>query len=180
MPSCEQSVRQEERNPQGIQRDVFNNPFASANGVSSSYGRVPPSWEKSATHGDLVQPSTSEPVFSPLHGRHLDCKYEVSVFADTSMERLVTKSEEQTRDTIPTPRFAKRPSTGIYNCPPEGVYSQNHMVDPRFQVSELRFDNFPTPSSFSRWKIGFKTQVSVCSVSPSEAMLLTKEVELVD
>ena len=40
--------------------------------------------------------------------------------------------------------------------------------------------NFPTPSTFSYWKIRFKTQVSACSGFPSEAMLWIKEVEMVD
>ena len=53
------------------------------------------------------------------------------------------------------------------------------MVDPRLQFSELHFDKSPTPSSFSCWKMRFKTQVSACSSSPSEAMLWIKEVEMV-
>ena len=38
----------------------------------------------------------------------------------------------------------------------------------------------PTPSTFSCWKLRFKTQVSACSSSPSEAMSWIKEVEMVD
>ena len=38
----------------------------------------------------------------------------------------------------------------------------------------------PTPSTFECWKVRFKTQVSSCSDFPSEAMLRTKEVEMVD
>ena len=41
---------------------------------------------------------------------------------------------------------------------------QNSMADQqRLQISELQFDKFPTPSTFSRWKIRFQTQVSSCS-----------------
>ena len=83
----------------------------------------------------------------------------------------MAKSEVQKRHTTPIPRFAKTS---------EGLYSQNHMFDPRLHVSELHFDKFPTPSTFSCWKIRFKTQVSVCSGSPTEAMLWIKEVEMVD
>ena len=36
------------------------------------------------------------------------------------------------------------------------------------------------PTTFSCWKIRFKTQVSACSGSPSEAMLWVKEVEMAD
>ena len=50
----------------------------------------------------------------------------------------------------------------------------------RLQVSELHFDKFPTPSTFSCWKIRFKTQASSCPGFPSEAMLWVKEVEMVD
>ena len=50
----------------------------------------------------------------------------------------------------------------------------------RLQISELQFDKFSTPSTFSCWKIRFKTHVSSYSGSPSEAMLWIKEVEMVD
>ena len=50
----------------------------------------------------------------------------------------------------------------------------------RQQILELQFDKFPTPSTFSRWKIRFKNQVTTCSDFPSEAMLWSKEVEMVD
>ena len=43
-----------------------------------------------------------------------------------------------------------------------------------------QFDKFPTPSSFSCWRIRFKTQASSCSDFPSEAVLWIKEVEMVD
>ena len=148
--------------------------------MSTLYGKVLHSEEKSATCGDLVQPSTPEPVVSMLHGRHAVCKFEGSVFAQRSTWRLVAKSEEQNRDAIPTPRFAKRPPARNSNSPRAGVYSQNQVVHPRLQVSELHFDKFPTPSTFSRWKIRFTTQVSARSGSSSEAMLWIKEVDMVD
>ena len=50
----------------------------------------------------------------------------------------------------------------------------------RLQVSDLHFDKFPTPSTFSCWKIRFKTEVCTCSQFPTEAMLWMKEVEMVD
>ena len=50
----------------------------------------------------------------------------------------------------------------------------------RQQLSELQFDRFSNPSSFLVWKTKFKTQVSSVSDFPSEAMLLSKEVEMVD
>ena len=57
---------------------------------------------------------------------------------------------------------------------------QNSMADQqRLHKSELQFDKFPTPSTFSCWKIRFQTQVSSCCDFPSEAMLRIKEVEMV-
>ena len=43
--------------------------------------------------------------------------------------------------------------------PAEGAHPQNCMVfQQRLQISELQFRKFPTPSTFSCWKIRFKTQ----------------------
>ena len=62
--------------------------------------------------------------------------------------------------------------------PAEGGYPQNYVADQqRLQISELQS---PHPSTFSCWKVRFKTQVSACSGSPSEAMLWIEEVEIVD
>ena len=81
-----------------------------------------------------------------------------------STGRLVARSEEQHRDSIPTPRFARRPSTMNSLFPAEGAYPQNYMADQRrLQISELQFDKFPIPSTFSCWKMRCKTQVISCS-----------------
>ena len=59
--------------------------------------------------------------------------------------------------------------------------SKNYGADQqRLQISDLHFDNFPTPATFSCWKIRFKTEVCTCSQFPTEAMQWIKEVELVD
>ena len=50
----------------------------------------------------------------------------------------------------------------------------------RLQISDLHFDQFPTPATFACWKIRFKTEVCTCSQFPTEAMQWIKEVELVD
>ena len=47
----------------------------------------------------------------------------------------------------------------------------------RPQISELQFEKITTRSTFSCWKIRFKTQVSACSGSSSEAMLWIKKVD---
>ena len=47
------------------------------------------------------------------------------------------------------------------------------------QITELHFDKFPTPATFACWKTRFKTEVCPCSQFPTEAMLWSKEVEMV-
>ena len=48
------------------------------------------------------------------------------------------------------------------------------------QISDLHFDKFPTPATFACWKIKFKTEVCACSQFLTEAVLLIKEVEMVE
>ena len=103
------------------------------------------SWNQSATGGNPVRDSIGKPV---------------------------ARSEERHRETIPTPRFAREPSTMNSFFPAVGTYPQNCVADEQtLQISELQFDKFSTLSTFSCWKIRFKTQVSLLVlVSPSEAM----------
>ena len=62
-----------------------------------------------------------------------------------------------------------------------GDSSKNYGADQqRLQISDLHFDNFPTPATCACWKIRFKTEVCTCSQFPTEAMQWIKEVELVD
>ena len=82
--------------------------------------------------------------------------------------RSVARGEERIGSTIPMPVFAGRPSTTNSFLPAN--IPQNSMA------VQLQFDKFPTPSTFSWWKIRFKTQVSSCSDFLSEAMLWIKEV----
>ena len=61
--------------------------------------------------------------------------------------------------------------------PAEAVYPQNYIADQRrLQILELHFGKFPTPSTFSFWKIRFKTEVCTCSQFLTEATLWIKEV----
>ena len=114
-----------------------------------------------------------------LHGKNLISSFDGSVFSRTG--KLVARSEEVNKDTIPTPRFARKSST--WNSPShvDGVHPQNYVVDQnRLQISDLHFVKFQTPSAFSCWKIRFKTEECACSSSPSQAMLWIKEVDMVD
>ena len=89
----------------------------------------------------------------------------------------VARDEDQHRSTIPIPTFARRPSA-INSLFPVDI-PQNSMVgQQRQQISELQFDKFPTPPAFLCWKIRFKSQATICSDFPSEAMLWIKEVEM--
>ena len=61
----------------------------------------------------------------------------------------------------------------------EGWVSKNYGADQqRLQISDLHFDNFPTPATFACWKVRFKTKVCICSQFLTEAMQWIKEVEL--
>ena len=44
----------------------------------------------------------------------------------------------------------------------------------------MNLDKFPKLLTFQCWKASFKTEVCSCSGYPSEAMLWSKEVEMVD
>ena len=93
----------------------------------------------------------------------------------------VAGGEERSRESIPTPRFAWRPSTMNSFFPAEGAYPQNCMAhQSRLQNSEIQFDKFTTLATFACWKIRFKTEVCTYSQFPTEAMLWIKEVVMAE
>ena len=62
-----------------------------------------------------------------------------------------------------------------------GDSTKNYGADQqRLQISDLHFDKFRSPAMFACWKIRFKSEARTCSQFPTEAMLWTKEVEMVD
>ena len=78
-------------------------------------------------------------------------------------------------------RCQSGPSAGNSVLFSGGDSSKNSGADQqRLQISDLHFDKFPTPATFSCWKIRFKTEVCTCSQFPTEAMQWIKEVELAD
>ena len=92
---------------------------------------------------------------------------------------MYQKSESQTPPQ--DQRCQSGPSARNSFVPGEGRFSKNYGADQqRLQISDLHFDKFPTPATFACWKITFKTEVCTCSRFPTEAMLWTKEVEMVD
>ena len=89
------------------------------------------------------------------------------------------KSERPERD--PDLRCQSGPSAKDSVIFSGGDSSKNDGAEKqRLQISDLRFDKFPTPATFACWKIRFKTEVCTCSQFPTEAMQWIKEVELVD
>ena len=65
--------------------------------------------------------------------------------------------------------------------PQGGKISKDYGADQqRLQISELPFDKFPTPTTFACEKIRFKSEVCTCSHFLTEAMLWSKEVEMVE
>ena len=78
-------------------------------------------------------------------------------------------------------RFQSGPSAKESVIFSGGDSSKNYGADQqRLQISDLHFDKFPTPATFTCWKTRFKTEVCSCSQFPTEAMQWIKEVELVD
>ena len=90
-------------------------------------------------------------------------------------------SERQTPDTTLDPRCQSGPSARNSFDPGEGRFSKNYGTDQqRLQISDLHFDKFPNPATFTCWKIRYKTEECTCSQFLSEAMLWIKEVEMVE
>ena len=149
MLSGDQSLRLDTWNLIGTSGNVFDSPCAVIDSSSTPYQGILHSWNQSATCETPVRESTG---------------------------KFVAKSKERNRETIPTPRFVRRSPTMGSFFPAEGVHPQNYMTDQsRLQISELQFGKFSTPSTFACWKISFKTQVSSCFGSLSEALLWVQE-----
>ena len=111
-------------NSQNISGNVFANPQAS---FSSPYSGVFHPWVSSVTEDTPVQTSTGRPV---------------------------TCGESQIPDTVLTLRFQPGPSAENSFDPKEGRFLKSYGANQqRLQISELQFDKFPSPTSFSCWKI---------------------------
>ena len=152
MLSCDKRLPLGTWNLSGSQENVFGNPRPMFESPQTCYQGILNSTAEGATGTVPVHRGTGTPV---------------------------ARDEERIGSTNPMPMFAGTPST--MNSFLSVRIPLNSMVgQQRQQISELQFDKFPTPSTFSCWKIRFKTQVSSCSDFPSEAMLWIKEVEVVD
>ena len=152
MLSRDQSLRPDTWNLSGTQGNFFGNPRSTFDSTQTPYQGIFHSLNQSSAGAVPVQVSTGTPV---------------------------ARGEERIGSTTPMPMTARRPSTMNSILPAE--VPVNSMADQqRLQISELHFDKFPTPLTFSCWKIRFKTQVSSGSGFPWEAMLWIKQVVMVD
>ena len=123
--------------------------------------------------------NASRPNAGMLKSWDSDATGNIPVQAGT--EEPVAESGDQSHDTIPTPRFLRRPSGKDSFNPIEGKSLKKYGADQqRLELSELHFDKFPSPQTFSCWKISLKTEVCSCSDFLTEAMLWIKEVEMVN
>ena len=135
MLSRDQSLRSDRWKLSVTQGNVFGSPRAVIDSSQTPYQGILHSLTQSITVGNPVQKCTG---------------------------RLVAKGEERIGSTKPMPSFARRPSTMNSFFPAE--VPQNSVADQqRLQISELHFDKYPTPSTFSCWKIRMKGQISSCS-----------------
>ena len=115
----------------GTSGNFFGSRRAVIDSSSTRYQGILHSWNQSATGGNPVRNSTGKPV---------------------------ARSEERNREKVPTPKFGRKPSTMNSSFPAEWAHPQNDVADQqRLQILELQFDKFPTLSTFSCWRIKFKT-----------------------
>ena len=145
MLSCDNRLALDTWNLSGSQENVCGNPHSMFKSAQTLYQGILHSTTPSATGA------------VPVH---------------VCTEALVARGEDQIGSTIPMPTFAGRLSTMSSFLPVD--MPQNAKVgQQRQQISELQFDKFTTPSTFSCWKSRFKTQVSACSGCASKKWIWT-------
>ena len=140
-------------------------------------------WNLSGTQGNVI--GNPRPTFDTTQTLHQGIRHSTNQSATGSIPvqvgtgQLVARGEERIGSTTAMAMSARRASTMNSFLPVE-VPQDSMAGQQRQQISELQLDKFATPSSFSYWKMRFKTQVSSCSDFPSDAMLWINEVETVD
>ena len=140
MLTRDQSLRSDTCKLLGTSGNVSGSPRAVSRLVINSLSRNASLWNQSATDENPVRDGTG---------------------------KRVARSDQRSRETIATPRFARKPSTMKSFFQPEGSHPQKHVADQQ--------------RLHPCWKIRSKTQVSACSGSPSAAMWYgSKEVDMVE
>ena len=141
-------------------------------GMSSRKDGPPSIWD---THGisgnDVANPAASSSAPYPQ---------ELNPWSSNVSEHTSPHVMSESQTPVQGQRCQSGPSARNSFDPSEGRFSKNYVADQqRLQISDLHFDNFPTPATFACWKIRFKTEVCTCSQFLTEAMLWIKEVEMV-
>ena len=144
-------------------------------GMPSRREGPPSSWDTHGISGNFfVNPVASSSAPYPQELNPWSSRTEEPLHSST-----VEKSERQTQDQDQRCQSGQSAKDSVIFS--GGDSSKNYGADQqRLQISDLHFDKFPTPATFSCWKIRFKTEVCTCSQFPTEAMPWIKEVELVD
>ena len=117
MLSRNQSLPLDKRNSLATSGNVFDNPSAPVNSVSTSH-RVKHPWNLDAAFGNPVQSSTGRPVAG---------------------------SEEQIRDTIPTPRFGDRQPETLSSQYREDIHRIFLSMNKKSRSRNSILINSPTP-----------------------------------
>ena len=128
--SCDKRLQPETWNPLGLQENVFANPRSTLESSQTRYRGI---------HQFLTPNATGE---AP---------------ALISTGRPVAREEGRIGSTIPMPTFARRPPT-MSSFIPVDIPQCSIVGQQRQQISELQFNKYHTPSSFSCWKIRFRTR----------------------
>ena len=77
----------------------------------------------------------------------------------------MAREDERIGNTIPMPTFATRPPT-MCSFVPVDIPQSSMFGKQGQQISELQLDKISTPSTFSCWKIRFKTKKMLVPVLP--------------
>ena len=140
----------------------------------------PNTWDTSGISGNVFahpQASSSAPYSQELNSskwKHMEENYRGTNPQVYCREKWKTKA--RLRSEMPVQTVSQKFSHLQWRR----LFTELWEDQQRLQISDLHFDKFPTPATFSCWKIRFKTEVCTCSQFPTEAMQRIKEVELVD
>ena len=138
-------------------------------GMPSRNDGPPSIWD---THG------ISGNVFAnPTASSSAPCSQESNPWISNVSEHTSPHVMSECQTPVQDQRCQSGPSARNSLVPSEGRFSKNYGADKqRLQISDSRFDKFPTSATFACWKIKFKTEVCICS----QSMLWIKEVEMVE
>ena len=144
-------------------------------GMPSRNDKPPNIWDTHGASGNILVNPTASSSAPNLEG------FDPWIPNFVELTSSHVTSERQTPDTPLDPRcqsgLSARNSFDLY----ERRLSKEYGADPqRLHSSDLQKGKFPTPTTFSCWKMRFKTEVWTCSQFPAEPVPWIKEVELVD